>query len=378
MSLIQKLCKIFVFVLILFAFGCTQGKNENLAQGDYKIGFIGPLTGNSAWYGERQLEAVGFAAEEINAAGGINGKKLVVLPEDDKCVGKDATTAMKKLAEIDKVPVVLGAWCSSASLAMAPIAEQTKTVMISESANDKLRTAGEYIFRNKPGALMEAGFVVPATEKIFKYKSAGILYINNDYGIAIKDEWKKQLEQLEIEVAVIEAFEQGASEFKTQLLKIKTAKPDVVFLVGYAKEDGLILKETKELGMELQFISTLTTENPDVVKIAENAADGIVYTYLYDPFSSRPQTKAYQEKYKAKFGHDSEMWGALYHDSLWLLKPIFEKCANDSTCIKDSLYKVQGYEGVVGTYSFDSYGDAVMPFILKTIKNGEFMKFEAG
>ena len=362
----------FWVLALVLASGCSQKTVESQAASEsLRIGFVAPLTGNAEWYGEHQWKAIQLGVDEINQGGGINGRKLEVVAEDDQCLPKLGAEVMQKLAAVDRVPLVLGAYCSSVCMAMAPIAEANKVVMVNECNTDKLREAGEYVFRIKPGAAQEGKFIADAMRARGATRLA-LLFINNEYGVSTKDEVKKNFAADGGKVVAEEAFEQGASDFRSQLAKVREARPDAVYFVGYAKENGLLVRQAHELGLRQALYSSLTLESADFLEAAGEAAEGIVYPYLYDPNSPEAVVRAYNEKFKARYGEDSEMWGALYYDALVLLKPVLEKCGNDSGCLKDGLLKVQGFEGVTGRMEFDEKGDVVKPYLLKTVRGGGF------
>ncbi len=358
-----------VLALVAIA-GCTAAPAESTES--YRIGFVAPLTGNAQWYGEWQLKAIQLGVDEINSTGGIKGQRLEIVAEDDQCLPKLGTEAMQRLASAEKVPLVLGAYCSSVCMAMAPVAEANKVVMVNVCNTDKLREAGDYIFRVKPGASQEGKFMAETIRRKGGAETLALLYINNEYGASTKDVVKQQFEKLGGKIVAEEAFEQGGGDFRAQLAKVKEAQPAAIYLVGYAKENGLLVKQARELGLIQMFYSSLTLESADFLQVAGEAAEGVVYPYLYDATSDNPLTKAYNEKFRARYGQDSEMWGALYYDALGMLKPILETCGKDPACIKDELYKVKDFEGVTGRTSFDEKGDIVKPYILKEVRNGRF------
>ncbi len=362
-------------VLLVALAGCATPSGGGPAEPteSYRIGFVAPLTGNTQWYGEWQLKAIQLGVDEINSTGGIKGQRLEIVAEDDQCLPKLGTEAMQRLASAEKVPLVLGAYCSSVCMAMAPVAEANKVVMVNVCNTDKLREAGDYIFRVKPGASQEGKFMAEIIRRKGRAETLALLYINNEYGASTKDVVKREFEGLGGKIAAEEAFEQGSGDFRSQLAKVKEARPDAVYLVGYAKENGLMLRQARELGLTQTFYSSLTLESPDFLAVAGEAAEGVVYPYLYDPQGRNPLTQEYNTKFRAAYGVDSEMWGALYYDALWMLKPILEKCGKDSACIKDELYKVKGFEGVTGLTGFDEKGDIVKPYLLKEVRNGKFV-----
>ncbi len=364
---------VLLLAVLVAAAGCTglQAGPQQQAP-TYKLGFMGPLTGNSQWYGDHQLKAIQIAADEINAAGGIDGKKLEIVAEDDGCLPKNGPGVLEKLVDTDGVKVIVGPYCSPVCMSAAPLAEAKKVVLFNTCATDKLREAGEYIFRNKPGSAAEAGAVAEFAARHDGVKQVAILHFNNDYGVALRDAFKQAFEAAGGKVTGAEAFDPGSTEYRTQLSKLAAANPEAIYLVGYAKEDGWALRQAREMGLKQRFYGSLPVENADFLTNAGEAAEGIVYPSLYDAHADNPLTKSFNEKFRARYGEDSEMWGALYYDSVMMLKPALEKCGEDAACVKDELLKTKGFEGAAGTTSMDGKGDAVKPFLFKTVKGGKF------
>jgi len=229
----------FILTLLLaFSFGIFGCEKKE----EIKIGVMTPLTGESAKYGQDIKRGYDLATEEINEKGGIQGKKLLLIYEDDEGKPDKAVSAAQKLIQRDKVSVILGALWSSPTLAVAPIAEKNKVVLLSSgSSSPKITDAGDYIFRNE---ISEAYGAKESAKLYFNagFKKIATIYINNDYGIGVRDITKEIYEQLGGVVTTSEAFEQDEKDFRTQLLKIKETNPEAILIVSY-KEAILILKQ---------------------------------------------------------------------------------------------------------------------------------------
>ena len=199
----------------LFVIGLFQGEAFPQSQaGTIKIGAILPLTGDSAAWGEQGKYGIEIAVEEINYKGGINGKKLEVVYEDSQAIPKNAVTSIQKLINVDKVSAVIGDIVSSTTLAMAPIAEKSQTVLIAISASaPAITNAGEYIYRVWPSDLLEGSVLAEFVAKN-KYKRVCILHIQTDYGTGLRDAFKKTLEQKGGEIILTQGYKQDETDFK--------------------------------------------------------------------------------------------------------------------------------------------------------------------
>ena len=214
-----------VFLISLLIFGCTKKEKE------IKIGAILPLSGYAAQYGKWIQEALELARERTNKHGGIRGRKLEIIYEDDQAIPTIAANAMNKLCKVNKVPVVIGSWASSCVLAQAPIANRTHTVLIALAASPKIRDAGDYIFRVAPDARLPlpklVSFIIKRGDK-----TIAILYINNDFGKDQAAVFKEKFERAGGIIVMSEAYNSKSLDFRTLLTKVKQLKPDGIFLVG--------------------------------------------------------------------------------------------------------------------------------------------------
>ncbi|MHA1757143.1 MAG: ABC transporter substrate-binding protein, partial [Promethearchaeota archaeon] len=224
-----------------------------------------PLTGDAALYGQSIKKGIDIAVAEINKTGGIKGRKILVIYEDSKALPAEGVTAFKKLINIHNVPAVIGDAVSSVTLAIAPIAEKDKIVVLSPlSSAPAITHAGDFIFRNVPSDLFGGKVAAYFAVKHQCWTSLAILYINNDFGVGLKEVFSDVVESLGGKIVASEAYEQGSTDFRTQLSKIKETDPDAIFLVGY-REAPQILIQAKEKGIKAKFLGTGLLEDPNVV-----------------------------------------------------------------------------------------------------------------
>ena len=341
---------------------------------EIRLGAVLPLTGPSAQYGMWIREGLELAKEEVNRKGGVNGKPLSIIYEDDQAQPKTAVNAMQKLVSVDKVPVVYGSWASSCVLAQAPIAERSRTVLMAEAISPQIRDAGDYVFRMQPDARYYIRELVPFVHDKLRIRKIGILYVNNDFGVDQAQVFAEEFERVGGEVLAKEAFEQNATDFKTHLTKVKAAGPEAVFAPGYT-ELAIILKQARELGMKQQFVASVPFENPAIIEAAGGAAEGVIYPHHFDPDAADPLVQTYQQAYQGRFGRRSEGFAALAYDGLRILADVMGKAGTDATAIKEGLYRVKGFPGVTGLTTFDDHGDVVKPIVIKTVEKGMFVRY---
>lgn len=363
-----------LLLAFLFVTGCERKEPKEI-----KIGVIAPLSGGSAKYGEDIKRGYDLAVEEINEKGGVRGTKIKLIYEDSEGKSEKAVAAAQKLIHKDKVIVILGALWSSPTLAVAPIAEKNKVVLLSSgSSSPKVTDAGDYIFRNE----ISDAYGAAETAKLFfnnGFDRIAILYINNDFGIGFRDATQEVYKKLGGTVTTTETFEQDEKDFRTQLLKIKESNPNAVLTVSY-KEAILILTQMKELGVKKQVLSTALFEDPEITEKVGDLAEGVLYTYYgtFDPKSEDARIKDFMKKFKEKYGVDPEYYAPIGYDAVNILALAIEKGGFEPEGIKNALYQIKDFPGLSGTTSFNENGDVMKPVILKTVKAGKFTRYIEG
>jgi len=355
------------FLIVKFA-GTSSSTENNI-----KIGFIGPLTGENANIGQPIQRGVELALKDINEEWKATGKSVEVVYEDGKCNGKDATTAIQKLIDQDKVNAIVGGVCSSETLAMAPVAEAAKLVIISPSStNPSITTAGDYVFRVVGSDALQGKIMA---EYVFDegYKKAAMIYQNSDYNVGLKNVFTETFTKRGGEIVAAEAYEADAKDFRTQLTKIKAAQPEATYIIPYS-EGGLITKQIRELGMETPLFGPETFESKAILEDGGDAVEGLIFTKpKFDP--SNPASAQVIEKYKQKYNSDPEFQAYVTnaYDAVMLIVDALEKGKD----LKTYLYDIKDYPGAGGMLTIDSNGDAIKDFQLMIVKNGKFEKYES-
>ncbi len=349
-------------------FACKKKETETI-----KIGAILPLTGDAAEYGKNGQKGLELALEEINAAGGIKGKNIEIIYEDSKGDPKTGVAAFNKLNEIDHVPIIIGPYLSSVTLAVAPVAEENEVVILSPvSSTPALTDAGDYIFRNSTTDEYEGPIMADYATKELKLATFTVLVINNDYGLGLAEVFTQAINANGATVLINETFDPSETDFKTQLLKIKKEKPEALYLVGQ-KEIANILRQMSEIDFDAQILSTVMFEDPEVIEKAGEKAEGVIYTFpSFDPKEGNDTAVGFGERFHEKYGNYPEIFAALNYDALKIAAIAIEKGGYDSTGIKTALYNIKGFPGVCGDTTFDKNGDVSKPIGVKTVKNGKF------
>ena len=266
---------------------------------------------------------------------------------------------------------------SPVALAISPLANSSDQIlqMAIAVSSPKYTSENDFTFRVTARSEVEdkelAKFVVP------RYKNIALLYANNEWGMSHYSAVKPEIEKLKGNIVAEETFLMEGIDFRTQLLKIKSKNPEAVFLLAVAKNAGIILKQAKELGIKTQFFGIQSLQSKDLILIAGEAANGIVYSYSFDPQTEDLITKTFVEKYKTKYKEEPTSYVAEGYDALDLIVKVFNECKEINTnCMKTKLLGVKDYPGILGSLTFDKNGDVYYPYFIKTVKNGQFVKYE--
>jgi branched-chain amino acid transport system substrate-binding protein len=343
LSLIVLCC-----VLSLFL-GCAAKSNDAVA-----IGAVFPLSGSVAFYGTESRDGALLAIEEINAAGGLLGKQLTLIPEDDEGNAEKSLNAFTKLTTRDKVVYVLGSSTSGATMAMTQQAQQNKVILISPSAtNVDVTKAGDYIFRacfiDPFQGIVGADFAFGTLGS----RRAAVLYdAGADYNTGLADEFKKEFAKIGGEVVADEAYQSGDVDFNAQVTRIRAANPDVVYLPNYYNDVALQAAQLRAQGITCALVGGDGWDG-----LIDNAGDEVLNSYWSSGFAADttdPRGQAFVAAFNAKFGRTASQFAALGYDTMMLLADGIKAAGSfDTAAVKDAIAKISGAY-VTGNIRFDS------------------------
>lgn len=361
-----------IVIVVIILLVTNTNKNDT---GPIKIGFISPLSGEVATYGDPVKNGVEIAVEEINAKGGIKGRPLEVIYEDGKCSNKDATSAAQKLINIDKVKVIIGMICSGELLSAAPIAESAKVILIGQGSSPDVTNAGDYIFRTFPNDELVGTVLVEQMTKN-NIKTVALLSGSNAYTTGLKTNFESKIKGTQISIVANESYTDSTKDFRSLLQKIKAAKPDAIFINTQTGADGArAAQQARDLGITSPFYAVFFT-GPEFTSAGKAVED----TYIVDNAAIDPNNAdatAFTAKYKAKYGSESAypFVSANAYDQVYLLADIFGKVGSEDTDkIKNALYETTAFKGLSGTFGFDKNGDVIgISMRIMKIKDGKLM-----
>ena len=339
-----------------------------------KIGFIGPMTGDAAHYGENMQVALNIAATEINNTGGINGRPIELLTEDGQCDTKASLNAANKLINISKVPVIIGGVCSAETLATAPLAENSKIVLISPaSTNPQITTAGDYIFRLIPSDTFQGKYVASyAYDKLQKRKVAILFNPDKEWSAGVKEEFKKTFLALGGEIVTEEGTNSTSRDIRAQILKIKQANPELIYFPSMVESGIVGIKQMKELELTTPILGGDVWDDAKIPQSLGAIADGVRYTVVSD--KTLPPSFV-TEMEKTPQGTDINNYSPRGYDALKIIANIMKKVDDDPEKIKDELYKLKNYRGIADDYSLDENGDVINgTYTIKEFRDGKIVE----
>ena len=328
----------------------------------YVIGAMDAVTGPGESYGQVIVQAKQMAVDDINAAGGINGRPLQVIIEDSKCSGQDGITAYKKLTSVDNVKVILGTTCSGAMLGAAPLAEADGVVMLSASAtNPDIQHSGDYIFRT---AINDAKLGVDAGNAMWVDGVRNLATINEttDYAEGVYKTSVERFEELGGTVVATEKYGTDSTDFRTQLTKLLAAEPDAILLAAQSEfTGGTVIKQARELGYEGTFYAESVATGTTALEIAGEAATG-TKGLIPNPDLDTQAGKDFLTRFRARYGYVTLPWfiGSAY-DDVHIAAACLGQTGDDQDAdgMRDCLYDIT-WSGAIGdNYSFDEDGEVV-------------------
>jgi len=340
--------------------------------GPIKIGFIGPLTGDAASIGQSLKNAVTIAADEINAAGGVNGRPIEFIYEDGKC-GSAAAGAAQKLINVDGVKYILGGACSGETLAAAPIAEANRVILFSSvSSSPDITKAGDYIFRNFASDASSGDKIAQA---IFAkgYKKVAIISEQTDYAQALRKVFEEKYNKLGGTVVDSEGYSTDNKDFRTLLAKVKVSGAEALYLIPQSPATGqILLQQVKTAGITLPKFSNELVTTDSFLK--SGVSEGLIFAeVLFD--KDAPTSKLFFDTYLARYGtvdaNTPPVYVASAYDATKILSELLTKYGNDVERVKTGLYQIKDRVGAAGSLTMDANGDAVKEYNLKVVKNGK-------
>ncbi len=349
------------------------GKAENAKTVLVKIGVITPLSGIRADAGEYVKNGLQLAEADINNDPQRKTKFSFVF-EDSQYEPRVAVSAFSRLKNIEHVNYIIGPHGSSEALAVAPLAERTKTIIMATGAlSDELSSIGKHVFRIIHNAQQEAPFLAQFLQKNMKSDTLHLLLIKTAISPSYVKYFIPALQEAGKKIGLSQDFESQAVDIRPQLLRIKEQHPTDIFMIATPKHAGLIMKQATDLGITAQFYN-IAIEGPEIAATAGEAAEGLLYPYSYDSQSSDPRASRFYQEYVKRFASEPDLGAANSYDAAFLLSDCIEHVSPEVKKVQLCLHAVRNYHGVSGVFDINEHGDAIKPLFMKTIKNGKFIR----
>lgn len=367
----------FLFCVSFLAISCKR--TGNLDQGsEISIGEFASLTGQTASFGQSSHNGTLLAIEEINANGGVLGKKIRLTTEDDQSKAGEAVTVVRKLISREKIVALLGEVSSSKSLEAAPICQQEKIPMISPaSTNPKVTEVGDYIFR--------VCFIDPFQGKVLaKYaikkgwKRVAILTdVKQDYSVGLSQFFGETFRQNGGEIAVEQSYSSSDKDFKAQLTAIKASQPDAILASGYYTEAGLIARQARELEVKVPIMGGDGWDSPSLVEVAGSAIEGCFFSNHFSVEDPSPKIQEFLKKYSQRFNVSPDAMSALGYDSAMILADAIKRAGTtDGPALRNAIAATQDFNGVTGLISLNQERNADKAAVIMQITGGQFRYVE--
>ncbi len=367
-------------ILSVVLFGCPPKTSETASsttgtEGEIVIGEYGSMTGGQATFGVSTHNGIMLALDEINGAGGVNGRKIRVISEDDQSKAEEAANAVTKLISQDNVIAIIGEVASSSSLAAAPICQANKVPMITPSStNPKVTEVGDYIFRMCFIDPYQGEAMANFLSKQAGMKKAAILIDNkSDYSTGLAAFFERTFVANGGKIVAKASYAQGDSDFRSQLTNIKSANPEVIFVPGYYNDIGQIAIQARDLGMKQPLAGGDGWESPKLIEIGGKALEGCFYSNHYHIDDPSPAVREFVQKYEERFGAKPDSLAALGYDSTRVLAEAIKSAGTtDGEKLKAAIAATKGYAGVTGMINLGPDRNPIgKKLAVLEIKNGQ-------
>ncbi len=351
-----------------------------------KIGMIGPISGPGAFYGASMKKAAEMAVDEINGKGGIKGRKIELIIEDDESTPVKAVNAAQKLVTRDQVVSVVGHYNSSCTLASMAVTQKEKVPHLCpiSTAADVTTQGYKFIFRNCATNPMQVGqlaeYVIANMKKPGKTNKVAIFYEHTDYGKGIMEIFRDRIKAAPgFEVAGIEVYKPGDTDMIAQLTKIKAAQPDFLLFGGNITEVGQIVRQSKEIGLKTQFLALGGVSNDKFPELAgKENIEGMVNVSYFETTSKNPLAQSFVKNYRNRYKSDPDMFAAAVYEAFYILENTIGKAglshpsvAKWREALRDAIAGIKDLPGVQGPTTFGPDGQANKQVYIIRWENGK-------
>ena len=369
-----------MLVVLALGFSCSRQPSENTNQPDrstIKIGYFGDLSGPTFNYGQSAMNGVIMAADQVNQAGGINGRRIDVVITDDKGSPEEAARLTAKLIDQDKVVAIIGGGTSGNSRAAAPRAQSSHVPLISPSATDPAVTlVGDYVFRACFVDEFQGEVMASFAFNSLKAQKAAILFdFNSPYGRGLTTFFEDGFKRLGGRIVSEQSYTQGDADFKGQLSSIRASEPDVIYIPGYYGDVTVIAKQARQLGLTQPLLGGDGWDAPELWQLGGDALNGSYISTHYSVDDPSPVIKSFVEEYMRRYGNlTPDAHAALAYDAARILFDAITRAGTtESSKLRDALAQTKDFNGVTGMISMDAHRNAVKPAVVLKLMDVRFI-----
>jgi branched-chain amino acid transport system substrate-binding protein len=369
--------RIAILVLALFLLPLAAG--QVMAAETIKIGLLAPLTGFAAADGLSVANSVKLAVDQVNERGGLLGKQVELIIEDDAAQAKEAVALARKLVQKDGVVAVVGGSYSMPSRAVAPLFQQFKIPFVAGYAvHPDVTRAGDYCFRNGfLGTVEGRGAGVVAVDML-QAKTVGLLTMDNDFGRTLAEGFKDYVTERGAKIVYEQIYPLSEKDYSSYLTSIDEANPDVVLASGYYGQAAAIVKQAYEMGLESQILGEEGYDSPKFIELAgEEAAEGTIIVTNLDRDDPRDVVQEFISQYRERYDMEPDMVGASNYDAFMIIANAIEKAGTtEPKAVRDAIAETKSFDGVTGIITgFTDIGEVIKPVQVQIVKDGAFRHF---
>jgi branched-chain amino acid transport system substrate-binding protein len=366
-----------LFSFLAFASSCRRQNLDNRDRSTIEIGFFGDLSGPTFNFGESAKNGVLMAVDEINQAGGIKGRKLDLVIEDDRGMPEVAAKLAGKLIDEDKVVAIIAGGTSGNSRAAAPKAQSARTPLISPSSTDPAVTqVGDYIFRACFVDAFQAEVMAKFAFNTLKARKAAIVFdFNSPYGRGLTDYFELSFAKLGGQIVAKQSYTQGDADFRGQLSTIKAAEPDVIYIPGYYGDVAIIAKQARQSGLDQPLLGGDGWDAPELWQLGGDALNGSYISSHYSADDPSPAIQQFVHEYRQLYGNLlPDAHAALAYDAMRVLADAIERAdSTDREKLRAALAQTRNFPGVTGMISIDANRNAVKPAVVLKLEDVKFI-----
>jgi branched-chain amino acid transport system substrate-binding protein len=341
------------------------------------IALSAPITGNFAEYGTNFKRSIELGVGQINAAGGINGRPIELIIGDSKGVPKESATLAQKFTSDSRIVAQIGDFTSTCSMAAQPIYHKVGMVQLTPtSTHPDFAPGSPYSFSIAGKQTEEGPFMAHFAVETLQKKRIAFMYLNNDWGIAMRDHFVKTAESLGAEIVAEEAYFDGTNDFTAILTKFQALKPDLLYLASMYNDGALISNQRQKLGWnDVTVMGAGSLYSPKFIELGGNAVENVYTSCVFFPGEPRPEVQQFVKGFEEAYQQTPNVFAAVAYDSINLLAHAIQQAGTDRKAIRDTLAQVKDFPGVTGKITFSEAGDVVKEYRKMIVKDGKFQLY---